>query len=191
MALNRKVDFGREEDELEVLRDKYLMLEREKESLQKQVKALQEKQKAPKAPRQPKKSSIFLIIAALLVAARLVLFIVVEAWGQRASNLSPGLSAGFGFTVICMILIWSFHDWRADGWTVAGSLIFLFVAILVCVSTYDPVLLETGALGPVQRPVVGALALISSLLFAATRTFRWIMGWLLVFVTDPKGAFKR
>ena len=46
--------------------------------------------------------------------------------------------------MICMLLIWAFHDWRADGWTVAGSLIFLFVAILVCVSTLDPVLLETG-----------------------------------------------
>jgi hypothetical protein len=194
MALNRKLDFGPQEDELDVLREKCAKLQLEKDALQKQIKALQEKQKVPKPARParpPKKSSIFLIIASLLLAARLVIYIVVEAWGKRANDLGMGISAVVGFTLVCMILLWVIHDFMAEGWIVAGSLTFLLVAILTCCSIFDPVLLETGNPGPVQHPAIACVALISSFLFAASPAFRWIMGWLLVFVTEPRRAFQR
>jgi len=194
MGVNRKLDFGPGEDELDFQRDKCAKLQLEKDALQKQIKALQEKQKVPKPvkpARPPKKSSIFLIIASLLLAARLVLYIVVEAWGTRASDLGMGVSVVVGCAVVCMILLWVIYDFMAEGWIVAGSLTFLLVAILTCCSIFDPVLLETGNPGPVQHPVIACTALISSLLFAASHAFRWIMGWLLVFVTEPRRAFQR
>jgi peptidoglycan/LPS O-acetylase OafA/YrhL len=191
MALNRKFNLGPDEDELDALREKHAVLQREKEALQKQVKALQEKLKAPKPQKPPKRSSIFLILAAFMVIARLVLYIVVEDWGTRASNIGLGLSGILGFAVLCMIIFWAFNDQRTDGWIVAGASIFLLVAILICASIFDPVLMETGEPGPVQRPVIAAAALISCLLFAATGMTRWIMGWLLLLVSDPKRIFQR
>jgi hypothetical protein len=194
MALKNKLDFGPDEDAFEVLRERYARLQLENDALQKQVKALQEKQKPPKPtkpptpPRQPKKSSIFLIIASLLVGARTVLFAVVEAWGQRSSELGVWLSGSFGVAVLFMILLWVIYDFMAEGWIVAGSLTFLIVATLSCCAVFDPVLLETGVAGPVQHPVIAATALITSFLFAASHAFRWIMSWLLLFVTDPRRA---
>jgi hypothetical protein len=154
------------------------------------VKASQEKLK-PKPPRQPKKSSIFLILAAFIVAARLVLYSVVEAWGTRANNIGLGLSAVLGVAALCMIVLWALNDQMTEGWIVAGTSIFLLVAILICASVFDPVLLETGKPGPVQRPVIAAVALISCLLFAATGMTRWLMGLLLILVTDPRKVFQR
>src|SRR5271163_2663193 len=97
MALNRKLDFGPGEDELAVQRDKCAKQQLEIEALQKLIKALKEKAKAPRPPRpaiHPKGSSIFLIIAALLVAARLLLFEVVEK--SRPTDLGVALNWAFG-----------------------------------------------------------------------------------------------
>jgi hypothetical protein len=193
MALNQKLKFGPEDDELSVVREENAKLKLEKEALQKQIKALQEKPKVPKPPKPPvqsKKSSIFLIIAALLVAARTVLFVVVEAWGTRATQLGVALNAIFGFAVLCMILLWIIYDFMVEKWIVAGSLIFLIVVILSCGACFDPILLETGQPGPVQHPVIAASGLIVSFLFAASHAFRWIMAWLLLFVTEPKRALR-
>jgi hypothetical protein len=191
MALNRKFNLGPDEDELDALREKYALLQREKEALQKQVKALQEKSKAIKPQKPPKRSSIFLIIAAFLVAARLTLYIVIESWGARATDLGQYVSVVFGIAVLGAILLWGINDYAAEGWIVAGTSIFLVVAILVCASIFDPVLLETGEPGRVQRPVIAATALIVCLFFAASNMPRLVLGWLLIFVSDPKGALKR
>jgi hypothetical protein len=192
MALNKKLDFGPDEDAFEVLQEKYAKLQLECEAPQKQIKALQEKQKGakpPRPPRQPKKSSIFLIIAALLLAARTALFIVVEAAGRRSPELGWVLNEAFGGAVILMILLWVIYDVMAEGWIVAGSLTFLIVATLSCCAYFDPGLVENGVPGPVQHPIVAAAALIASFLFAASHAFRWIMSWLLLLVTDPARAF--
>jgi hypothetical protein len=191
MALNRKFNVSPDDDELDALRERYALLQREKEALQKQVKALQEKPRAPKPQKQPKRSSIFLILAAFMVSARLILYIVVENWGARASVIGLGLSAFFGFAVLCVLVLWAFSDRLTDGWIVVGTAIFLLVAILICGSIFDPVLLETGVAGPVQKPVTAAAALISCFLFAASGMTRWVMGFLLLFVTDPRKVFRR
>jgi hypothetical protein len=116
MALNRKLNFGPDEDEREVLRGKHAQLwkdfgnlkvqyeELEKQSadlkrekvnihrqrnlLQEKIQTLEERAKAAPAPSPvPRKSSIFLIIAAILVGARLLLYKVIEGWGTRAVDL--------------------------------------------------------------------------------------------------------
>jgi peptidoglycan/LPS O-acetylase OafA/YrhL len=190
MALNRKLDFGPQEDELDVLREKCAKLQLEKDALQKQVKALLEKPKPAKPAkpaRPPKKSSIFLIIAALLVAARLLLFVVVEK--SRPTDLGVALNWAFGSAAAGMLLVWFYHDMQTEGWLVAGPLIFLAVTILICAAVFDPVLLQTGEPGPVQHPVIAAAALIACLLSAASRLICLIMAWLLIFVTNPGKAF--
>jgi hypothetical protein len=190
MALNRKLDFGPGEDELAVQRDKCAKQQLEIEALQKLIKALKEKAKAPRPPRpaiHPKGSSIFLIIAALLVAARLLLFEVVEK--SRPTDLGVALNWAFGSAVAGMLLVWFYHDMQTEGWLVAGPLIFLAVTILICAAVFDPVLLQTGEPGPVQHPVIAAAALIACLLSAASRMICLIMAWLLIFVTDPRKAF--
>jgi hypothetical protein len=198
MGLNRRLKFEPDEDELDVLREKNAKFQRENETLQKQVEAMQkevkgsqENPKSEKPPLQPRKSSIFLIIAALLVVARVVLFGVVEAWGTRASDVGMGTSAVLGLGMVGMILEWLAEEWRTEGWNSAGAVIFLAVGIMACIAILNPVFLETGKPGPVQHPVTAAAALIACFLLAASPVFRWIMGFLLVLVTDPWRAFQR
>jgi hypothetical protein len=220
MALNRKLNFGPDEDELDVLRGKhaqlwkdfgnmkiqseelekqYADLKREKANIQNQknrlqekVRMLEEKAKAdPTPPAVPRKSSIFLIIAAILVGARLLLYKVIEGWGTRAVDLGNALTMIFGVAVLVMILAWVLHESNSVGWLVAPNCVFLFVAILICAEIFDPNLLETGKCdGPVQHPGTAAAVLIFCLLFAATRLSFLAMGWLLLFVTDPRRYFK-
>jgi hypothetical protein len=192
MGVNRRLDFGPGEDELDFQRDKCAKQQLEIEALQKQIKALKEKAKAPRPARptiHPKGSSIFLIIAALLVAARLLLFVVVEK--SRPTGLGVALSWAFGSAAAGMLVVWFYHDMQTEGWLVAGPLIFLAVTILICAAVFDPVLLQTGEPGPVQHPVIAAAALIACLLSAASRLIYLVMAWLLIFVTKPREAFKR
>jgi branched-subunit amino acid transport protein AzlD len=192
MGLNRKLDFGPGEDELDFQRDKCAKQQLEIEALQKQIKALKEKSKAPRPLRPtvpPKKSSIFLIIAALLVAARLLLFVVVEK--SRPTDLGVALNWTFGSAVAGMLVVWFYHDMQTEGWLVAGPLIFLAVTIMICAAVFDPVLVQTGEPGPLQQPVIAAAALIACLLFAASRLICLVLAWLLIFVTDPGKAFNR
>lgn len=192
MALNRKLDFGPQEDELDSLREKCAKLQLERDALQKQVKALQDKPKVPrpaKPPAQPKQSSIFLIIAALLIAARLLLYVVVE--GSRPTDLGACLCWVFGLAVAGMIIVWFLHEIETEGWLVAGPFIFLTVTILICAAIFDPVLLQTGDPGPMEHPLIAAAALIFCLLFAASRVICLVIAWLLVFVTNPGKAFNR
>jgi branched-subunit amino acid transport protein AzlD len=192
MALNRKLDFGPQEDELDVLREKCAKHQLEKEAFQKQIKALQDRLKLPKAPRpsvQPKKSSIFLVIAALLVAARVLLFIVVEK--SRPTDLGGCVNWVFGSAIALMLAVWFYHDTKTERWLVAGPLIWLAATILISVSIFDPVLVQTGEFGPVQHPLIAAAALFACLLSAASRVMYLVMAWLLLFVTDPRKALTR
>lgn len=186
---NKKLDFGPQEDELDLLREKYA---KETEAFQKQIKALQEKLKTPRPPKAahpPKKSSIFLILASMLDAARVLLFIVIEK--SRPTDLGTCLNWVFGPAIGIMLVVWFYHDTQTERWLVAGPLIVLAITILICVSLFDPVLVQTGELGPVQHPLIAAAALFASLLFAASRVIYLVMAWLLLFVTDPRKAFNR
>src|ERR1700677_2502773 len=106
MALNRKLDFGTQEDELDVLREKCAKLQLDKDALQKPIQALQEKQEVPKPAkpsRPPKKSSIFLSIAALLLGARVLLYIAVER--AQPTDLGVCLCWVFGLAIAGMLAI--------------------------------------------------------------------------------------
>jgi hypothetical protein len=185
MATNNRWKFSPEEDEFEALRERHAKLQAEYELLKKQNKAPQERPRPSKPAAPPKRSSIFLIIAALLVAARVVLYLVVEHAGTRDTLLGYGVSAVFGFAGFCMIVAWAIDDYAVEGWITAGAAIFLVVEILISVSILDPNLLENGQPGPVQHPLPAAAVMISSLLFAATRTFRLIIGGLLLLISSP------
>ena len=96
--------------------------------------------------------------------------------------LSSGGSAG-------RLQSWGIHEAQSVGWLVAPNL--MVVSACIAAAIFDPVLLETGTAGKIQHPVIAATFLILSLLFAATRLSFLAIGWLPLFVTDPRRYFKK
>jgi len=194
MPVNKEFQFDPEDDELSLLRQKFANVMGEKEALQKQVTALLERAKtspAPKPAPTPNKSTIFLIIAALEVLARLALFIVVEDWGNRANDLGVLVTTFGSIALLATVAGWANYEAQTVGWLVVPNCIFLLVATLICTSVFDPIVFENGKeLGTVHDPVIAATAFILCLLFAATRLLFFAVWWLLSFITDPRKVFK-
>jgi hypothetical protein len=183
MAFPKKYDIEPDKDELSEVRETYTKQRAEKEALQKQTK--------PQEPLNAKLSSIFLIIAALLVFARLVLFIVVEQWGTHFGDAGDFISVIVAIVVGLMVLKWLDEEWKTEGLTVAGSAIFLSASFVAWLGLFEPSLLGTADIGPLLHPVRAAAMLIICFLLAATPIFRWLMAFLLVFVTNPRRAFEK
>ena len=217
MATNTKFKFDPADqgDELGALRVKFSKLQTKYDRLEVENDVLkvrlEEAKKGP--PPKPKLSSIFLVIAAMLTAARLILLWLVEQWGMRDQAFGVGAWAVFGVVGGIMLIAWTFSDFGEDQWITAGSAIFLAVMIVISISIYDPHLLEDWTLTPIstviaeeggrggavligssihggipQHPIAAAITLIASLLFAATPTFGLIVGALFLLVSK---AFRR
>jgi hypothetical protein len=191
MAGNPKWKFDPAEDEVNVLRSKCekLMTENDKlkvegQAFQKQITALKARHSQSK-PVERKGSSIFLIIGALDVASRLLIYAVVEQMGTRAHLAGLGIWAVSGYVLLLMLILWAVNNFKEERWITAGTTIFLLIGILISVSIFDPHLLEDGQPGPVQHPVLAACLLIACLLIAATRLMFVVMGWLFMVLTDP------
>jgi hypothetical protein len=150
-----------------------------------------EKPQPNNPPALPRKSAIFMLIAAMLVVARVTIYGVVEQWGRRMQDLGAALTWGTGVAILLILLIWTIYECQHYGWLVVPGLIFLASSLLICASIYDPVLLDTGVPGKVTHPLWAAFGLTLTFLIAATPFLFRAMGFCLLLVTDPGRFIKK
>jgi hypothetical protein len=175
-------DIDPEENELNLLRQECAKLRAQRQELQEKLdQKAQTKQEKPE--KSEKRSSIFLIVAALIVAARLVIFIVVEQWGAQAKGLDFSISVGAIFFGVVAVIHWMGADYEEEGIILGGRVVFLAVQTLIAISILNPKIMSDADAGPPVHPVLASVFLIASLLLAATRLCFVIMRWLLKLVS--------
>lgn len=118
-----------------------------------------------------------LIIAVIVIIARLCVYVWAENWGAKHHLLGTVSNITFIGLLSIMLCGWASVEWKLLRWLMIPNVSLILVAILICFSKISE--------SKVFHPVPLALIMIAALIIAASPLFLWLVRTIVQFLNDP------
>lgn len=134
----------------------------------------------------------YLIILAVVIAGRMVIYAYIEKWGQVAQSVGLGMTVLFGAGALAALYKWLVEGWKAIAYHMIPKCVIVVTASLFASSIFSNGGVWEGTLeDPEGHPVRAVIYIVLALLFAASPASEVGIGSLQGFLDHPVMTVKK
>jgi hypothetical protein len=173
-------DLDRLQEENERLRNKAENLKRAADEVTRENDELRQQAGGAENAPIPNAAGVLLLIVAISLAGRLVLYVFVEDYGRKAQTEGLASNVVFGAGAVVMLIAWVYAEWQTVQWLMIPKMVLVLVTLAIAGQA-----IRNGS-----PPLYVGLAAIGALLFGASPFFIWLLRSMMHFLNDPIGFWR-